>query len=212
VGGTLTEYAVRIGKVRAWLTLSGRPGQTEFPYRLVLRKPGASANVSATVLHGGEQYKLFLQLDPKYKDTTATRRWVYVFAISQEGKGTLLFPEAGSGNEGNHLPRAEKDERPSAPATPLIRLLDGDADMEISEPWGIDTYIVIATKEAIPNPNIFNFDGVQSTRGAQSRGVGGNPLEDLLDSCGDSSRGASRVTAPSEWSIDRTTFQSAPKK
>jgi hypothetical protein len=212
VGATLTEYAVRIGKVRAWLTLSGRPGQTAFPYSMVLRKPGSTANVHAPVLYGGEQYKLFLQLDPSYKATTTTRRWVYVFAISQQGKGTLLFPRLDSGNEGNHLPRAEKDERPTAPAAPLIALLDQPYDMEISEPWGTDTYIIVSTKEAIPNPGIFDFDGVQSTRGAQMRGDSGSPLQDLLDATGNSTRGAMAAKAPSEWSIERITFQSAKKK
>ncbi len=189
-GVMLTEYAVRIGKLRAWLTLSGRPGQTTFPYSLVLRKPGSDVNVHAPVLYDGEQFKLFLQLDPRYKEMTTTRRWVYVFAISQQGQGTLLFPRAGSGNEGNHLPRAEKDERAMASATPLIRLLDQPVDMEIGEPWGTDTYILISTKEAIPNPGIFEFDGVQSTRGAEARGPSGSPLQDLLDSCGNSTRGA----------------------
>jgi hypothetical protein len=212
VGATLTEYAVRIGKVRAWLTLSGRPGQTAFPYSLVLRKPGSDSNARAAVLYGGEQYKLFLQLDPKYKGTTTTRRWVYVFAISQQGKGTLLFPRLDSGNEGNHLPRTEKDERPTAQAIPLIGLLDEPYDLEIGEPWGTDTYLVISTKDAIPNPNIFDFEGVQSTRGAQSRGPTGSPLQDLLDSCGNSTRGAYAAKTPSEWSIDRITFQSARKK
>ena len=136
--------------------------------------------------------------------------WVYVFAISQEGKGTLLFPQLGSGNEGNHLPRADKDENPAAAATPLIKLLDGPFDMEISEPWGTDTYIVISTKEAIPSLNTFAFDGVQSTKGA--RGASGSPLEDLLNACGDSSRGVIAAKAPSEWSIERVAFQSAKKK
>jgi hypothetical protein len=212
VGAMLTEYAVRIGKVRAWLTLSGRPGQTAFPYSLVLRKPGLAANVHAPVLYGGEQYKLLLQLDPNYKATTTARRWVYVFAISQEGKGTLLFPRIDSGNEGNHLPRAEKDERPMAPAAPLLTLLDQPYDMEIGEPWGTDTYILISTKEAIPNPGIFEFEGVQSSRGAQSRGSSGSPLQDLLDDCGNSTRGSIVAKAPSEWSIERITFQSARKK
>jgi len=211
VGAMLTEYAVRIGKVRAWMTLSGRPGQTAFPYSLVLRKPGSEANVHSPVLYGGEKYKLYLQLDPKFEGSTATRRWVYIFDIDQQGKGTLLFPSPGSGNEGNHLPRAEKDERPTAPATPLIRLIDQDFDLEVSEPWGTDTYVMISTKEAIPNPGIFDFEGVQSTRGA-SRGASGSPLEDLLDSCGNSTRGATAAKAPSEWSIDRITFQSAKKK
>lgn len=207
---TLTEYAVRIGKVRAWLTLSGRPGQTEFPYQLALRKTGSDVNTRAAVLYGGEQYKLFLQLDPQYKDSSATRRWVYVFAISQEGKGTLLFPQLGSGNEGNHLPRAEKDERPTAPATSAIRLLDQPYDLEIGEPWGTDTYIMISTKEAIPNPDIFDFEGVQTTRGA--RGSSGSPLQDLLEENGNSTRGAVAARAPGEWSIERIAFQSAPKK
>jgi hypothetical protein len=137
---------------------------------------------------------------------------VYVFAISQEGKGTLLFPPLGSGNEGNHLPRVEKDERPAAQAIPLIRMLDQPFDLEVSEPWGTDTYILISTREAIPNPNIFEFDGVQSAKGAGSRGGSGSPLEDLLDAYGSSSRGATASRAPSEWSIERITFQSARSK
>jgi hypothetical protein len=208
----LTEYAVRIGKVRAWLTLSGRPGETAFPYHLILRKPGSDLNAHSAVLYGGEQYKLFVQADPKFKATSATRRWVYVFAISQNGKGTLLFPRLGSGNEGNHLPRAEKDEKPTASAAPLIGLLDEPYDLDIGEPWGTDTYVMISTKDAIPNPNIFDFEGVQSSRGAESRGGSGSPLQDLLDSCGNSTRGAITAKTPSEWSIERTTFQSAPKK
>jgi hypothetical protein len=211
LGSVLTEYAVRIGKVHAWLSLSGRPGQTVFPYHLVLRKAGSDANVRATTLYGGEQYKLFLQLDPAYKDANTARRWVYVFAISQSGKGTLLFPPLGSGNEGNHLPRAEKDERPNAPAAPLIRLLDQAYDMEISEPFGVDTYIVITSKDAISNPGILEFDGVQSSRGAAARG-GGSPLEDLLDAYGNSTRAATAAKSPSEWSIERLTLESAKKK
>ena len=177
----------------------------------MVRKPGVNANVKAAVLHGGEQYKLFLQLDPKYTDKTISRRWVYVFTIDQKGKSTLLFPRLGSGNEGNHLPRAEKDENPTAPPVPLIRLLDQPFDLEIGEPYGTDTYILISTREAIPNPNIFDFEGVQSSRGAQSRGAGGSPLQDLLDGCGDSTRGVIAAKAPSEWSIERLSFQSAKK-
>jgi Caspase domain len=212
VGNTLTEYAVRIGKVHAWLTLSGRPGQTAFPYHLVLHKPGSDENLRATTVYGGEQYKMLLQLDPEYQESTTARRWVYVFAISQQGKGTLLFPPLGRGNEGNHLPRAEKDERPKAPAAALIRLLDQPYDLEISEPWGTDTYIVISTRDAIPNPGIFEFDGVQTSRGAETRGAPGSPLEDLLGALGNSTRAATAARSPSEWSIERITLESAKKQ
>ncbi len=153
-----------------------------------------------------------LQLDPKYKEATTTRRWVYVFAISQEGKGTLLFPQLGSGNEGNHLPRADKDERPTAQAVPLIRLLDGPYDLEIGEPWGTDTYVLISTKDAIPNPNIFAFEGVHSTRGATRAEPPGarSRIFSMLTAILRAERIAAR--APSEWSIERITFQSAKKK
>ncbi len=213
VGAMLTEYAVRIGKVRAWLTLDGRPGQTVFPYALVLRKPGSNTNARGPILYGDEDYKLFLQLDSKFKDANATRRWVYVFVISQDGQGLLLFPPKGQGNEGNHLPRADKDEKATAPAVPLIQLLDQQVDLTIGSPWGTDTYVLISSKDPIQTPNIFEFDGVRSSRGGESRGIGGSPLEDLLSSYGDSSRGAARPAgSPSEWSIERISFQSAEKK
>ncbi len=97
--------------------------------------------------------------------------------------------------------------------TPAIRLLDQPYDLEIGEPWGTDTYIMISTKEAIPNPNIFDFEGVQTTRGAGSRGSSGSPLQDLLEQNGNSTRGAVvAARSPGEWSIERMSFQSAPKK
>lgn len=123
----------------------------------------------------------------------------------------MLFP-LGSGNEGNHLPRVDRDEKPSAPVSPLIRLLDQPYDLEIGAPWGTDTYVLISTKDAIPNPNIFSFDGVQSTKGAESREGSGSPLQDLLDSSGNSSRAAVAARAPSEWAIERLTLRSAEKK
>jgi len=210
-GGMLTEYAVRIGKVHGWLTLSGRPGNSPFPYRLMLRKTGTKTDVRSGTLYGGDKYKLFLQLDPAYKSEMTPRRWVYVFAIDQKGDGTLLFPRVDSGNEGNHLPRAEKDEAPMVAAVRAIPLTEGDYDLEVSEPWGTDTYIVISTKEAIPNPKVFQFEGVQTARGAEERGHSGNALQDLLDTCGEAARGMIASKAPAEWSIERLAFQSAPK-
>jgi len=61
---------------------------------------------------------------------------------------------------------------------------------------GTDTYIIISTKEAIPNPDIFDFDGVKSSRGAESRGVSGNPLQDLLEENGNSTRGVAVARLP----------------
>jgi hypothetical protein len=205
-GASLTEYAVRLGKVRAWLTIAGRPGRTSFPYHLVLRKPGSNVNIRSVPLTGGEQYKMFLQLDPRFTGRIA-RRWVYVFAINQDGEGSLLFPRIESGNEGNRLPRVDNGDTPMAAAEPLIPL----RDIEITPPWGTDTYIVISSLDAIPNLNVFNFAGAQS-RGDQALGPTGNALQDLLNACGDSSRGDLTAKEPTEWSIERLPFQSVPKK
>ena len=210
IAGQLTEYAVRIGRVHAWLNLSGRPGQTTFPYRLVLRKPNSPTNVTGETVYGGDQYKMFLQLDPHYTPATVARRWVYVFVIDQSGRGALLAPKLEAGNEGNHLPRVAKDESPSAPAAPLIPLTDRATDLEISPPFGTDTYLLIASKEPIPDLRVFEFDGAQSA--SRAAGSPSNPLQNLLEECGNSTRGAVAAKTPSEWSIDRITFQSAGKK
>jgi hypothetical protein len=69
---------------------------------------------------------------------------------------------------------------------------------------------MISTLEPIPNPKIFDFDGVPSATG-QSRAVGGSALQNLLDDCGNSTRDAISAKAPSEWSIERIVFASAGK-
>jgi len=206
---SITEYAVRLGKLRAWLNLSGRPGQAPFPYSLALRKPGSNANVRGGMLTEGDEYKLFLQVDPKYAGQTIPRRFVYIFVIDRKGKGTLVAPRLAVGNAGNHLPKAPNDNTSTAIAAPLIPVTDELHDLTISEPFGIDTYILISTREEVQNLNVFNFDGVQSTRSA--KGPSDNPLEELFGGCGDS-RGVLVARAPTEWSIERITFQSAARR
>ena len=204
VGKSLTEYAVRLGRLRGWLNLGGYPGKTEFPYDLVLRKTGTAVNAKPGVLTGGDSYDLLLQLDPAYRDGTVLRRWVYVFVIDQKGKGTPLYPFSYSGSEGNYLPRNENGKVKTAPATKLIRLRE--RPFKISEPYGTDTYIMISASSPL-DPGVFKFDGVQSE--GVSRGTG-NELQDLLAGCGDATRGEITSRAPGEWSIQRLTFQSKP--
>ena len=48
--------------------------------------------------------------------------------------------------------------------------------------------------------------------GARAQHAGGDPLQDLLESNGDSTRSMSAAKSPGEWSIERATFRSAPKK
>ena len=139
-GASLTESAIRLGTVRAWLTLEGRPGQTIFPYDLVLRKMGSSSDVTRGIIMEGETYKLYLKIRSDFRKPSVHRRWVYVFDINQNGKATLLFPELANGNEGNHLPLSKVEEDSSTAAKNLIPLYpDKQFDFTVSEPFGTDT-------------------------------------------------------------------------
>ena len=209
-GAGLTDAAVRLGRIRAWLKLQGRPGQAAFPYHLVLRKVDSNVDRRGGELRDKEQYKLYLRLDPAYSKETVRRRWVYVFAIDQAGTGTLLFPHSGHGNEGNHMPPAKSDEDLVAAATRALPLFpENDHDLDVAEPFGTDTYILLSTNEQLPDPEVLNFEGVQKeTRGGSAGGR--NPLQDLLASVGSATRGAESKQAPGEWSIERLSFRSVP--
>jgi len=99
------------------------------------------------------------------------------------------------------------DER-SDPAPPRIVLTKADSDVEVGEPFGTDSYFLLATSQPIPDPTIFNFEGVGEER-TTSRG-GSDPLSDLLSGMGSShvvSRGL-----PTEWRIEWRPYRSVPKK
>jgi hypothetical protein len=209
LGASLTNSAIRLASVRAWLKLQGRPGQTVFPYDLVLRKVGSSpSNIRGGKLIEKERYKLYLALKAGFKNNSVRRRWIYVFDINQQGKGTLAFPELGRGNEGNRLPLAKVEEDALAPRQPTIPLYtDKEYDFEISGPFGTDTFILLATDQPIDHPQIFQFEGVQ--RGL--KGGGGNDLENLLSNIGSSEKGINPSKSPGEWSVERLVFQTIPR-
>jgi hypothetical protein len=208
VGASLTDSASRLGTVRAWLKLDGRPGQTEFPYDLALRKiDSAQANVRSGQLVEGNKYKLYLTIKPNFNKTSVRRRWVYVFDINQDGKGTLIFPELGKGNEGNHLPLAVKEENASAPTQRSIPLFtDKQFDFEVSAPYGADTFVLLTSDQLIDHPQIFQIAPIK-TKGAHS----GNDLENLLANVGSSERGVETNKSPGEWSVERLAFITIPR-
>jgi hypothetical protein len=79
--------------------------------------------------------------------------------------------------------------------------------IEMTPPFGLDTYILLTTDENIPDPYILEFDGIR-TRG-QTRGE--DPLlAKLLYAVGTGSRRPGAV-APMNWSIDRMYLRSVGK-
>jgi len=212
-GAELTKMALLLARIRAWLTLQAPPSQQTFPYHLAFRQVAdgkLGEFKDAGDFKEGEQYKLYLRADPS---ALAARdallpRWVYVFVIDHFGDGTRVFPPSGRGNEGNRLPYAHVGDKPDF--QPLIPVSgeSSDADFEISSPFGVDTYFLLTSDNAIDNPEVLHFEGVRTETG--TRGAS-DPLSSLLSSASSMTRGVNLRPVPALWSIETRTFRSVPK-
>jgi hypothetical protein len=203
----LQDYALRIQKLREWLQLASPPSSV-FPYSLVLKNVRTGEQKAAGSLVEDEEYRPALEADPAQlrrleEDGRLNPRFIYVFSIDRSGKSTLIYPPASTGNEGNRLPRI--DDGAEAPA--LIELGSKDDTIQIAGPFGVDTYILLATATPLPDPGVLEFDGVQV---APSKRGAGDPLADLLAGLG-SGRRRGPAAAPARWTITRYPFRSVPK-
>jgi hypothetical protein len=195
----LNNYALRLAKVRGWIELANNPTDASLfeYYSLALIPSSGGKPLSDTALadnqltHQGDEFKLALTSSDRVRDP----RWVYVLDIDCHGKGQLLYPGNYSGNQ---FPNKGDEERQF--------LLPGAGPMKISEPYGVDTLILLSTEQPLPDPFALNFDGVASrgTRGATS------PLEKLLSQTSGGTRGISEPE-PTNWGISLSTVHSAPQ-
>ncbi|MBI2566849.1 MAG: caspase family protein [Candidatus Schekmanbacteria bacterium] len=199
----LNEAARRLARIRAWLALSPPDAGISFPYQLALRNATSGNLVREGQLRSGEQYGLVLhRSDAQVADAAApARRWVYVFVIDSFGGATLLFPPAGRGNVENYLPYAVDGPPPQdIPLGPPVAF-------QIGPPFGLDTYLLLSSEEALPNPDVLAFAGIR-TRGAAA-GAEGTPLQRLLFDVGGATRGV-HPAVPLSWSLERISLRSVP--
>jgi hypothetical protein len=178
----LRDAALRLHKIEAWNLLESPP-EARWPYRLQLRRVRDGQLVTDRV-GADETYTLELHATAARRP----RRHVYVFVIDSYGQSTLLYPPSGSVE--NHFPLADEA------TIPL------DAKFEVAPPYGVDTYVLLATDEPLVNPSILQWDGV--------RGPAVKPataLERLIALTGSGQRGA-RVVTPATWSIERIVIES----
>jgi hypothetical protein len=212
-GADLTKKALVLARIRTWLTLQSPPSQQNFPYHLAFRQVvnGALGDFKDSgEFQEGQQYKLYLRADPSAlaaRDSFAPR-WVYVFVIDHFGTGTRVFPPPGRGNEGNRLPYAQVGDKADFQALVPLSGASPDADFEIGAPFGVDTYFLLTSDNAIDNPEVLNFEGVRTETG--TRGAS-DPLTDLLSSASSMARSVSLRPVPALWSIETQTFRSVPK-
>ncbi|HEY0372211.1 MAG TPA: caspase family protein [Thermoanaerobaculia bacterium] len=115
-----------------WRTLASPPS----PYRLHI----FNGDVIAHHLIGGRRY----ELRARAVRASGEPHYLYAFAIDSAGTTTLLFPRHGSVE--NRF-RASGD-------IPL-------AHFRAVPPYGIDTFVLLATDTPLPNPWVLQRDGVR---------------------------------------------------
>jgi hypothetical protein len=195
----LRGFTLRLGKVRAWLQLEAPPDQGQFPYQLGLKQPQTGTITTTGTVRAGDTFRLVLRADTQALTRGGEKRYVYVFAIDSYGNNVLLFPRGGQGNVENHLPYDTAGQGPPPPEIPLGTMF------KIAPPFGRDTYLLLTSREAIPDPDVLESQGVR-LREKQPE----TPLAQLLYGIVEEGRGVELPT-PVTWSIERLSLTSAPR-
>lgn len=203
VGRRLADFATRVAAARAWLVLSAPPDAGYFPYQLALRQVSSGQTLTDGRVSEGDICRLVLLRTDPASVRVVERRYVYAFAIDSFGRRTLLFPAAGHGNVENNVPFAGSEARPAEIAL--------GSPFRISPPPGRDTYVLLASREPIPVPEVvFDVDGVRTRGEAAPVPDESDGLATLLGSVGQATRGGK--TTSSRWSIQRLGITTTPAR
>jgi len=196
---SLRGYALRLGMIRSWLQLEPPPDASHFPYHIALKNASTGEILTTGPTRDQEEYEVVLILDEAMSRQSFERRFVYVFAIDTNGRSQLLFPGGDAGSIENRLPIGVAR---STSATE-IRL----RHFKVSEPFGVDTFIMLTSATQLPDPTVLEGDPVRG-RGGSPRGAS-DPLTRLLSQTGAGKRGLIAPT-PTEWSLERLSIRSVP--
>lgn len=189
--------ALKLGRNRAWLRIVSHNSDATWPYRLAITQSNSDQPLSQAPLAPGSEYDVTLIADRSTLETHVVEpRYVYLFGLQCDGAGQLLYPSRELGG-GAPLPLTSEDQhRRSYPEKIKI------AHLQVSPPLGVDTVVLLATRDRISDLGAFSYSGVvnQGTRGV------GNELEDLVRGISGESRGITAVSAT--WSIQRASIKS----
>lgn len=197
---SIADYAVRLGKLNAWMNLASPPD--EFPYYLALKhKNGALVQPGETV-YGGDRIELVLLLDTVSFQPYYCQRYVNVFGVDANGKMALLYPrpELGDGNKIEYRGKWQSKRMIALEKTPGGEPLG----VFVSKPYGYDTYFMVASESPLP-ADIFRSDGVLE------RGGSPNPLVQLMRNHGAKTRSGedAPVVTSEMWCIRKVQVMSA---
>ncbi len=194
----LEEAALRIARVRAWLTLEPPP-RDGFPYRLALRPADGGEIRIDGELRLGEEYGLVLTACHEDLQAFIPKRYVYAFLLDSWGQIRVFFPPVTRGGIENRFPpdrRGREDWRQEIP-------LGDQPSFRVATPLGFDTYFLLTCSDPIPSPHVLEAAGIRT------RGQGRNALEELLTLRGGPRRSDTQAV-PADWSLERLTFETVP--
>ncbi|MBU0488511.1 MAG: caspase family protein [Bacteroidetes bacterium] len=193
---TLAGYSLKLAKLKAWLTLTGPSDDGSFPFYLALRNSQTKEVITQGEVYKNENFGLVLCADKDNLDYwDGSKRYVYVIAITSQGDVMLCYPLSSVENK---FPRMTENHTPQAEVPLGTKSL-----ITISEPLGVDTYIMLTSDEPLPNPNALASSGVK-TRGISNSGLS------ALTNVGAGTRGT--INTPANWSISRLSVVCKEKK
>jgi hypothetical protein len=203
----LRNDIVRLRAVQAWQDLRSPAGAASH-YRIAVRRISDGALVDDGRLVGNRRYGLALRQRGAFASEPLFAQYVYVFVIASDGSSVLLFPPPELGTVENLLPVTPMASRPVADAPAEIPLTS-TRPFVVSEPYGLDTYVLLCTDEPLPSLSGLEWKGVRGPR----RGAPRNRLEELLAQTMAGTRSPSEaMPTPPNWSIDRVFFESVPPR
>ena len=203
---SLAEKAITLSRVNGWCELKSSTDE-QFPFKLALRNSATGEIIQGGRVYEGQLYDLVLVPQQVAKKASAARpirrQRVYVFAFDSWGKSTLFFPLS---NVENLLPLDPTDQEKEVFDKPVTEpiLLGKEGMIKMASPFGLDTYVLLASDDSIPDPYVLEFEGARSP--GDSRGKD-SALSRLAYGLGSGTRGPT-PNAPLSWTIDRMFLRS----
>jgi hypothetical protein len=191
----LAGMLARLARARALLTLASDTGDSEFPYRPVLEGVDDGAEVKDGKVSASRRFRLALTYDGKPDERQRwERHFVYVVDVDAGAAISVLYPREGADVE-NHLPVLEGGGN-FGPAPDRVPGPGGLVTLKFAEPFGDETLLLLASRDAIPTIHALAQPGVLELP------VGG-PVASRWP-------GASRGGRPAAWIVRRIEFSTGP--
>ncbi|NQV72263.1 caspase family protein [bacterium] len=203
----LTTDLGKLDVIWSWINLQSPPGDKAFPYEIAGFKNTKTGEmrVQGDSLTLGEQYNLVLKTtSSRIQDaqmnaviTNVGKRYLYVFALDRDGNGTLLYPTAQDGNVENDINFFT--------SLPLEMTIPSQGALfNVTAPVGVDSFFLLSSAEALPQPDILTFSGVRTRSTPDGEQT---DLSKLLFGLGGSTRSI-RQPVPLNWSLEKITVRS----